>query len=621
MEWSLRISADPSSLASVMEKGVPMKTRILVVLVLAAWIWQTPLVSRADVVVLANRTAEDVRFTRTGDSHTYTLAKGEVLTLPLTRDGEIVFTAGGKRHQCRVRLNEIYCFVGEAKAMQLKQIGFSGTWRKPEEGDDKQAAERRDVGSHAERRNEKIQLKVPVKILVDQAEPTVQRVWEKRLRQRVANASDILERYCRVKLEVIEVGEWKSDAKLTKLAELLGDFRKKVAPGKARLVLGFTGLRAPKDGSDRALGCTPGPMQTHILIREYRPRTEPERLEVLVHELGHFLGAAHSPENDSAMRPKLGDGRANLRAFRIGYDPVNTLVMNLVAEEMARRPLHGFGELSAPTRRRLLDIFATMARATPDDPAAAHFVRMLGAAPPEPMTVRAVPQAALDGARAVVRAIVAEAKQNRERVQRGGDALTEHYCRVAAEACRRVPAEQAATAYTLGLAVALDRTELLRSLGLRGIAWSKIESDDERQQRLKVLGEPTMHGRASLTQSFAVSAAVLMLVEGQAVSAAGLQEELLQRQGGDRFRFDDLTASLAGITFATQLDASPTLLDELAKSFRVADYVLPPKGLPQSIDRDEFNRQYGSTSDERFLEKQDELRKRLLALPGYQPRK
>src|SRR6185312_15217913 len=114
------------------------------------------------------------------------------------------------------------------------------------------------------------------------------------------------------------------------------------------------------------LGCTPGPLHTHILIRERKPRTEPERLEVLVHELGHFLGACHSPEFDSVMRPKLGDGRAILRSFRIGFDPLNTLVMNLVAEELARRPVRQLRELRPRTRQRLLDIFSTVLRAMPD---------------------------------------------------------------------------------------------------------------------------------------------------------------------------------------------------------------------------------------------------------------
>ena len=453
----------------------------------------------------------------------------------------------------------------------------------------------------------------------------MQNVWEKRLRRRVKEASDILERHCLVRLKVIEAGTWESDPKQTKLADLLKDFRDKTAPGKARLVIGFTALRVGDD-EDAALGCTPGPLHTHILIRELKPRTESERLEVLVHELGHFLGACHSPENDSVMRPKLGDGRANLRAFRIGFDPLNALVMSLVAQELAHRPVRGLEELSPATRQRLLEIFATLARTAPDEPAAAHAIRLLGGTPPESLSVRSLPSGVLEEARGVVTAITAAAKSNQQRPESGaprrlsGDALLEHYCRVAAAECRGLPAEQAATAYVLGLAVALDRAGLLRAMDLRGLDWKKIETEGERTQRLKVLGEPTMHGRPALLRSFVVSAAVLMLVEGQVVSPAGIQEELLLVQGGDRFRFDDLAASLAGITFATQLDASPTLLDELATSFRVADYALSPKDLPDSLDREEFARKYGSTTDERFLEQQDALRKRLLALPGYQPR-
>jgi hypothetical protein len=340
----------------------------------------------------------------------------------------------------------------------------------------------------------------------------------------------------------------------------------------------------------------------------------------LVHELGHFLGACHSPENDSVMRPKLGDGRANLRAFRMGFDPVNLLVMNMVTDELARRPVRSLAQLSPPTRKRLIDIFGTLARAMPDDPAAPIYVRLLGATAPEAMAVRTLEPAVLDAARSVVMAITDEFKKNPKRETPSGDALTERCFRVAAEKCRQLPAEQAASAYTIGLAIALDRSSLLRFLAPRGVDWDKIESDDERRQRLEMMGEPTMYGQANLTQNFVVSAAVLLLVDGQAVSAAALQEEFIRVLGGDRFRFEDLMASLAGITFATQLDASPDLLDELAKSFRVADYLLSPKGFPAPLDRDQFSRQYGSMTDQRFLKKQDILRNRLLALPGYQPR-
>jgi hypothetical protein len=581
-------------------------------------------IGRAAVVVLANRSEDDVRFTISsaeGPVRPCTLAKREVLTIPLKRGLEIAFSAGGTRHRCRVRGNEIYCFVGAAATMRLKQIGFRGTWSQPAQADDNDDAADRPAG-----KSENVLLTVPVKIFVDQSELTVQNVWEKRLRQRIKEASDILERQCRVRLEVVDAGTWESDERRTKLSELMRDFRVKAAVGKARLAIGFVGPRADMD-EDAALGCTPGPLQTHILIREKKPRTEPERLEVLVHELGHFLGACHSPESDSVMRPKLGDGRAILRSFRIRFDPVNALVMNLIAEELARRPVRSLGELRPRTRKRLLDIFSTLVRAMPDEPAPVQYVRLLGGTPPEPLSARTLPAEVLEGARSVVAAVTAAAQRNQQlpeagpNPRRSGDALTEHYCRVAAAECRRLSPEQAATAYLLGLAVALDRADLLRSLELHGMAWEKIETEDERARRLEVLGEPAMYGRPELMRSFVVSAAVVMVVEGLAISPAGIQEELLLLQGSDRFRFDDLAASLAGITFATQLDASPALLDELATSFRVADYVLPPKGLPASLDREEFSRQYGSMTDERFLDQQDALRKRLLALPGYKPRR
>ena len=99
------------------------------------------------------------------------------------------------------------------------------------------------VPAKAANTSRNVLLTLPVKILVDQAEPTVQTVWEKRLRQRVEETSDILEQHCGVRLRIIEVGTWESDPKQTKLSELLQDFHQRVTPGKARLVIGFTGLR------------------------------------------------------------------------------------------------------------------------------------------------------------------------------------------------------------------------------------------------------------------------------------------------------------------------------------------------------------------------------------------
>ena len=76
------------------------------------------------------------------------------------------------------------------------------------------------------------------------------------------------------------------------------------------------------------------PLHPYILMREWTPTTEPGRLEVLLHELGHYLGAVHSPEPTSVMRRKLGDGRSVSLRFPVGFDPLNTLAMNLVVGEL-----------------------------------------------------------------------------------------------------------------------------------------------------------------------------------------------------------------------------------------------------------------------------------------------
>ena len=45
---------------------------------------------------------------------------------------------------------------------------------------------------------------------------------------------------------------------------------------------------------------------------------------MLVHELGHFLGAVHSAESRSVMRPNIGDRQERVRSFHIGFDAPNT---------------------------------------------------------------------------------------------------------------------------------------------------------------------------------------------------------------------------------------------------------------------------------------------------------
>ncbi len=101
----------------------------------------------------------------------------------------------------------------------------------------------------------------------------------------------------------------------------------------------------------------------------------------MLHELGHFLGAVHSPEGDAVMRPLLGDRQSRLVKFQIHFDPLNALAMNLVTEEMRERHVNSFAELSLATKARLAPIYMQIAKAMPDDPAAPQYLNMLGRVP------------------------------------------------------------------------------------------------------------------------------------------------------------------------------------------------------------------------------------------------
>lgn len=218
---------------------------------------------------------------------------------------------------------------------------------------------------------------ITVKVLVDEEEPSKRTLWEHRLRDRVAAASDIIEHHCGLKLKVVAIDTWQSDNRLSRFEDEASEFIKKVDPGEARLAIGFTSQFEITKGRTH-LGGTRGPFARHILLREWSQIvSEPERLELLVHEVGHFLGAVHSPESDSVMRVILGDRQVRAKRFQIHFDPLNTLAMNLVAEEWRQHPLKTAFDLSQPTKDRLRAIYQAIDQALPDDPAAAQYLHIL----------------------------------------------------------------------------------------------------------------------------------------------------------------------------------------------------------------------------------------------------
>jgi hypothetical protein len=158
---------------------------------------------------------------------------------------------------------------------------------------------------------------------------------------------------------------------------------------------------------------------------------------------------------------------------------------------------------------------------------------------------------------------------------------------------------------------------VLRTTPLINQIFLAAESEDERRQRVVVLGRPTMRGRRDLAQHFVVSAALTVLVGPETAETLGTMKELRDTQGGTNFSFADLAADLSGIAFATHVLKARIALGSLASSFLVSEFVPEDEHLPENVTWQAFLAEYGSAQDERFLKRRDEIRKRIVALPGY----
>lgn len=368
---------------------------LLVAVLLAGWSNSAV----AAVVIIANRTASPIRFT--SQPHTapdrksakqspsldpadsaqkherYTVHPGDCVAVAL-ESWQLLSIRGVDFGGYDLRPYGAYYFGStRTKKIELREIGLQTAPVRQQAhtppligaGGDLQST-RSDEGEVDRNRRRTIR----VALFADDEEPAVDQLWKRRLQDRIGAASKILERSCGMKLAVQSFGRWDSDDDVNEFDLSLREFERHVRPGDADVAIGFTSQYTITRGRTH-LGGTRGPMHSHILLREWsRHVTEPERLELLIHELGHFLGAVHSPESNSVMRPILGDRQSRARAFRIAFDPVNALAMSIVGEEITDRGVSSFAQLSEPSRARLEGIYATLSQALPDDPAAASYL-------------------------------------------------------------------------------------------------------------------------------------------------------------------------------------------------------------------------------------------------------
>jgi len=565
----------------------------------------------ADVIVLANRAPIAIQAQLkpvVGATQNVTLASGDVEPLFVDGQAYMQFNVGGGPKRYLLDANSAYYF-GRANdgRIDLQKIGLGG---------DKKSAAGRTLPGRAATAPLAV---IPVKILVDEEEPARRPLWERRLRERVAAASAVLEKHCRVQLKVVATGTWQSNNATTDFFASLAEFEQKVNPYPARLAIGFTSQYQVLRGRVHMAG-TRGTLHSHILVREWSKHlSEPERLELLVHELGHFLGASHSPEQDSVMRPVLGDNRAVRRGFRVKFDPVNTLVMSLVGEEVRRRHIQQASEMSTGTKTRLRQIYRALSPTMPHDPAANQFVRKLDASTVAPLVM---------GTKQVVAQIVSSARSNSRLpigngsstdggTRREGDALTEHLVRQAAGIARFLPESIATNSFLLGLGIALDDSNTLRSNPKFGSFVRLVESDQDRARRLAALGAPTMLKRRDLAQHFFISAHLTATVGTQAAFAAGLAKELSDANGGSGFSFADVAANRAGVLFAGGVLNERFSLVDVADNFRVSVYMPSVAGLPEGLTIGDLKSQFGAPGEDRFGQQLKQVNQRVLQLPPY----
>ncbi|MBO5436559.1 MAG: hypothetical protein J6A23_02755 [Thermoguttaceae bacterium] len=321
------------------------------------------------ITVLGNQGAEPVRFwiemERGGQRTELLLRPGETLTISNPQAAAAVFDRNGELTRLRLLQDEVYLFVKQNGIQELYGIGPDHGTLIPQSRiqgrnsakDTKKSPKTREESSEFEPKHSSSSqtssgtdppqnaavspvslpiLTLPVHVFTDMNIPLAEKLWRQRITERVANASEILEKTCFVRLEIEAFHSWESDPKSKDLREVMGDFEKKVPNIPGKLVMGFT-AHQNASGERTELGLARQPFYGRILLREEAPQiTEVERLETLLHEMGHFLGAVHTSDENSVMRTILHERRSRHANFTISFDPLNALAMNLWVRQFCR---------------------------------------------------------------------------------------------------------------------------------------------------------------------------------------------------------------------------------------------------------------------------------------------
>jgi hypothetical protein len=567
----------------------------------------------AAVIVVANYTPAEVSFTLAEESskpRKYTLPAHHVMPFTVTGPADLTLVTEAKPGPLRVDPYHGYVLIPDRVAgVQLHGIEMPGKAPDRDAKPELKPLPRDPV-------------KLPVTLLVDDADPRVDELWQTETRKRFDAAAGVIEKQTGFRLEFAGFGTWESNPKGKRVEDQLAAFEGTVKVKAGALAVGFTS-RKLDDVKDTAFGACRGLGASHVLVREWRPKGEWERVEVLVRYLATALGAVTSPDTGSAMRPQLGDGQANLQEFVIRLDPLNALALNLWADIRRQNLGVNFATLGDADRTRLARVYGAMSTAVPGDALAAEYLRGLkkdqgdvaGPAPKRAVMPAGDRGRRTDAARAVVRAITERARANTGPGALTGDALTTELLRAAADAALTADEVDRVSVFLLGVGIGLDDGAVLRDNPITAANVRDIETDAERNERLAVLGNPTMRNRRDLCRRFAAGCGAGELLTPSAAENAAVGSVLFGLHRPSGFSFPALSAEFAGVSFARTLQRDPRLLRRISDRLSPSDLIPDTAGLRDGLDADKFEDTFGGAADDRFRRVLDDIRRRVKELP------
>lgn len=465
-------------------------------------------------------------------------------------------------------------------------------------------------------------------VYVDEEEAMTDRQWQSRLSKRIQSASEVLEMHLGVKLSISSFNRWISDNQLRGLEPLLAEFERQVKPPPGVIAVGFSSQLHIHPTRRRNMGGTRGPLRSHLIVKEWAPRvSEVERIEILLHEIGHYLGASHSPEANSVMRPVLESSSTRLKSHPIQFDPLNTFAMAIVSQEIASRSPQKLEQVSPGNRLLLSGIYSTLGELMPQDPSSPRMLQRVQLDPKRKFDKQLANKDIHSLVQSTIKEISTVATTNRKRPLAGTtiirlkrDNLSNLYVRAAATHLVKEskPSLQQSEALLYALALALDRSDRLKNFPFFRQLAEKADTERNRQLRSNVIGQPTAKDREDTLVHFLISAALTLQTSSDNARFIGFSKEAFDAQpGGSGFSFVDVAANEAGIRFAERLASGKLPFASVASRFDVDLFIPSLVGLPEGMSESEYLKEYGGLGDKRNDAMLKEIQNRLNRLPPY----